>query len=60
MASSTVPAIGQQLSIQAGKVQVWGLVDDAQTANWVDTGGGQTAAWAGVNTTQNPNWQEVA
>ena len=31
------------------KVNVWGLVDDSQTANYSD-----------VSTTQTPNWQEVA
>jgi hypothetical protein len=40
-------------------VNVWGLVNDAQFANWQDIADTQTPAWAAINDTQTSVWADV-
>mgnify|MGYP003142157986 FL=1 len=41
-------------------VNVWGLVDDAQTASYSDVSTTQTPSYSNIDDTQTPNWKEVA
>ena len=45
---------------QVGLVNVWGLVDDSQTADWSNISDSQTPSWSDVSDSQTPDWKEVA
>jgi hypothetical protein len=43
-----------------GQVNVWGQIDDSQSANWQDVNNTQTPTWVAVSDTQTAGWQQVA
>ena len=48
-ANADIDVTGNQVTTGLTGVNVWGLIDDSQTPNY-----------STINTTQNPNWKEVA
>jgi hypothetical protein len=51
---------GVEASALTQIVNVWGLVDDAQTPNYTDVSTTQTPNYSNINSSQSPDWQEVA
>jgi hypothetical protein len=55
-----VIAVGVNATGETEKVNVWGLVNDAQTASYSSISTTQTPTYTDVTDTQTPNWKEVA
>ena len=60
IAPALIVVTGVSANGETEKVNVWGLVDDAQTANYSNVSTTQTASYSDVTDTQTPNWKEVA
>jgi len=60
MSATTVLVTGVAGQALVGSVNVWGEIDDTQTANWQNINDAQSPGWAQVGTTQSPDWQPVA
>jgi len=43
-----------------GSVNIWGLVDDAQTPGWQSITDSQTPGWQSVVDSQSPGWTAIA
>jgi hypothetical protein len=44
---------------EIGQVNVWGQVDDSQSANWQGINDAQVSGWGAVNDTQSAGWQQI-
>jgi hypothetical protein len=40
-------------------VNVWGVIDTAQTANWTPVADSQSGAWSSINDAQTPGWAQT-
>jgi hypothetical protein len=49
-----VSAVGE-----IGQVNVWGQIDDGQSANWQNIDDAQVSGWTAVGDTQIAGWQQV-
>ena len=55
-----VEVLGNVGTLGEPRANVWGLVNDSQTANYSNVDTTQTPNYSSVNTTQTPNYEEVA
>jgi hypothetical protein len=51
---------GVEATCTTSGVNVWGLIDDSQTANWASIDDSQTPGWSTIDDSQTPDWKEVA
>lgn len=56
----TVLVTGVFATGEIGQVNVWGQIDDSQSANWQNVNNAQTPAWVVVSNTQTAGWQQIA
>jgi hypothetical protein len=59
-ADANVSVTGVEAACTTSGVNVWGLIDDSQTANWSGIDDSQTPNWSTIDDSQTPDWKEVA
>jgi hypothetical protein len=57
---ANVSVTGVEAACTTSGVNVWGLIDDSQTANWSGIDDSQTPNWSTIDDSQTPDWKEVA
>jgi hypothetical protein len=57
---ANVSVTGVEAACTTSGVNVWGLIDDSQTANWASIDDSQTPGWSTIDDSQTPDWKEVA
>jgi hypothetical protein len=56
---ATATPTGVSATGEIGQVNVWGQIDDGQSANWQNINDAQTPTWVVVGDTQTAGWQQV-
>jgi hypothetical protein len=59
MADAIVSVTGVFATGEIGQVNVWGQINDAQTANWQNINDAQVSGWTAVSDTQTASWQQI-
>ena len=56
---AVVGVSGNSVTASTTTPNIWGLVDDSQTANWSGVSTTQTPSWSAIDDSQTTNWSAV-